>query len=202
MSAFTGIRSVSDSIVAYLNARWETEPLPGGAPGDLLSEDLTATIDLVSSGQLANDDLALDNTLTLWLYRISLNEQLRNTSRPGQSATTPLHVDLHYLLTAWAMTADVEHRLMGWAMRTLHDASILDPSFLSPDGMWGPDEVVHLTPEELTNEDMMRLWDALQPHYRLSYSYVARVVSMEPTVIPDVDVPVVARRLVIEDEEV
>ncbi len=202
MAAFTGIRSVSDSIVAYLNARWEAEPMPGGAPGELLRENVTATIQLLSSGQLAAEDIALDNTVTLWLYRVSVNEQLRNVGRSGQATAVPLHVNLHYLLTSWAQTADLEHRLMGWALRTLHDASILDASLLSPDGLWRQDEVVHLTPEELTNEDMLRLWDSLQPNYRLSYSYVARVVSMEPTVVPDVDVPVVARRFTLSDEEV
>lgn len=202
MSAFTGIRSVSDSIVAFLNARWETEPLPGGEPGELLHESLDATIQLVSSGQLAGEDVSFDNTVTLWLYRVSANEQMRNLSRTGQASQLPVHVDLHYLLTAWASTADVEHRLMGWALRTLQDASILDASFLSPDGMWHPDEVVHLTPQELSNEDMLRLWDGIQPHYRLSYSYVARVVSMEPTQVPDVDVPVVARRVEVTDEGV
>lgn len=201
MSAFTGIRSVGASIVAFLNARWDVEPMPGGAPGELLRDKITASIALVSSGELAADNLSFSNTITLWLYRVSVNEQLRNRSRNGQ-APVPLHVDLHYLLTSWADTSDAEHRLMGWAMRTLHDASILDASFLSPDGMWRSDEVVHLTPEELSNEDMLRLWDSLQPNYRLSYSYVARVVSMEPTQIPDVDTPVVARHIYVSDEEV
>lgn len=200
MAAFTGIRSVSDSIVAFLNARWDTEPMPGGAPGDLLRDDIAATIELISSGQLTGDEVSFDNTITLWLYRISVNEQMRNVSRSGNPSRTPLHVDLHYLLTTWASTADIEHRLMGWAMRTLHEASIIDASFLSPDGMWRPDEVVHLTPEELTNEDMLRLWDSLLPNYRLSYSYVARVVSMEPTVVPDVDVPVIARRFSVTED--
>lgn len=197
MTAFTGIRSVSASIVAYLNARWETEPLPGGAPGQLLRDDISGTIELVSSGQLAAENVSFDNTLSLWLYRVTVNEQLRNSARSGP--TVPLHVDLHYLLTAWASTADIEQRLMGWAMRTLQDAAILDASILSPDGMWEADEVVHLSPEELSNEDMLRLWDSLEPNYRLSYSYVARVVSMLPSDVADVDIPVVARRVSVRD---
>jgi len=200
MSAFTGIRSVSESIVAFLNARWETEPMPGGEPGELLSANISANIELLSSGQLAAENASFSDTLTLWLYRVSVNEQLRNRARG--SGSPPLHVDLHYLLTVWADTADMEHRLIGWALRTLQDASILDTSFLSPDGLWQPEEVVHLTPEELSNEDMLRLWDGLQPNYRLSYSYVARVVSMEATIVPDVDVPVVARRVDVSDEEI
>lgn len=201
MAAFTGIRSVGQSIAAFLNARWDVEPLPGGAPGELLRDHLTANIELLSSGELAGESVSFNNTITLWLYRVSVNEQMRNRSRSGQRAAS-LHVDLHYLLTAWADTADVEHRLMGWAMRTLQEASILDASFLSPDGLWHPDEVVHLTPEELSNEDMLRLWDSLQPNYRLSYSYVARVVSMDPTEVSDVDTPVIARRIEVSDEEI
>lgn len=197
MSAFTGIRSVSASIVAYLNARWSSEPSPGGPPGSLLRDEINASIELISSGQLAADNASFDNTLTLWLYRVSVNEQLRNVARSG--SRVPLHVDLHYLLTSWAQTADIEQQLMGWGMRTLQDASILDASLLSPDGMWEPDEVIHLTPEELSNEDMLRLWDSLEPKYRLSYSYVARVVSMLPTRVADTDVPVVARRLTVRD---
>jgi hypothetical protein len=197
MSAFTGIRSVSASIVAYLNARWSTEPSPGGPPGSLLRDDINASIELISSGQLAADNASFDNTLTLWLYRVSVNEQLRNSAR--SASLVPLHVDLHFLLTAWAQTADIEQQLMGWGMRTLQDASILDASLLSPDGMWGPDEIIHLSPEELSNEDMLRLWDSLDPKYRLSYSYVARVVSMLPTRVADTDVPVVARRLTVRD---
>lgn len=202
MAAFTGIRSVSESIVAFLTTRWQTEPLPGGAPGDLLRDDITnGAIRLISSGDLVGEEVSFDNTLTLWLYRVSVNEQLRNRSRSGQSVATPLHVDLHYLLSAWSTSADIEQRMMGWAMRTLHEASILDASLLSPDGIWHPDEVVQLCPEELTNEDMLRLWDSLQPNYRLSYSYVARVVSMEPTVAPQLGTPVVARQLELSDEE-
>jgi hypothetical protein len=201
MAAFTGIRSVGNSIVAFLNARWDVEPMPGGAPGDLLRDNLTATIDLVSSGELAGDNIGYNNKLTLWLYRVSVNEQLRNRARGGPDSRLPMHVDLHYLLTVWADTADTEHQLIGWALRTLQDVPILDASILSPDGLWRADEVVHLTPEELSNEDMLRLWDALEPKYRLSYSYVARVVSMEPTHVPDVDVPVVARHIDVSDEE-
>jgi len=201
MAAFTGIRSVGQSIVAFLNARWAVEPLPGGPAGELLRDHLTANIELISSGELAGDSVAYNNTITLWLYRVSVNEQMRNRSRNGQRSSVPIHVDLHYLLTSWADTADVEHRLLGWAMRTLQEASILDASFLSPDGLWHPDEVVHLTPEELSNEDMLRLWDSLQPNYRLSYSYVARVVSLEATEVPDVDTPVIARRIEVSDEE-
>jgi hypothetical protein len=53
--------------------------------------------------------------------------------------------------------------------------------------------VVHIIPEELSTADMMRVWDTLQPEYRLSLGYVARVVRIEPHDTPEAG-PVVATR--------
>jgi hypothetical protein len=52
---------------------------------------------------------------------------------------------------------------------------------------------VQLIPEELSTSDMMRIWDTLQPKYRLSLGYVARVVRIDPAEIPE-QPPVVATR--------
>jgi hypothetical protein len=40
---------------------------------------------------------------------------------------------------------------------------------------------------------MMRIWDALDPSYRLSVSYVARLVRLDPDTLTSVQ-PVVATR--------
>ena len=66
-----------------------------------------------------------------------------------------------------------------WALRALHDHPILDASSLDTIGGFAADEVVHLIPDDISTEDMMRIWDALAPSYRLSFSYVARVVRLE-----------------------
>ncbi len=49
-------------------------------------------------------------------------------------------------------------------------------------------------PAELSTEDVMRIWDAIEPAYRLSASYVARVVRIEPDEDLESFAPVVARR--------
>ena len=54
-----------------------------------------------------------------------------------------------------------------------------------------------ITLGELSNEDLMRIWDAIDPSYRVSVPYVARVVQLdlEPS---QEGAPVVAQMLVVE----
>ena len=94
-------------------------------------------------------------------------------------ATPPLAVDLHYLMTVWAGTAAAEHSILGWAMRQFHLHPLLDASVL-PEAGWDPGDVIQVIPAELTNEGVMRIWDALDPPYRLSVAYVVRVIRIDP----------------------
>jgi Pvc16 N-terminal domain len=78
-------------------------------------------------------------------------------------------------------------------MRQLHLFPLLDASSLSPQAGWSADEVVHIVPAELPVEDIMRIWDAIEKPYRLSTSYVARVVRLDPDTSSEAR-PVVATR--------
>ena len=60
--------------------------------------------------------------------------------------------------------------------------------------------MIQLIPAELSTEDIMRIWDALEPSYRLSVSYIARVVRIDSTRVEQVR-PVVATRFSYEDKE-
>jgi hypothetical protein len=82
---------------------------------------------------------------------------------------------------------------MAWAMRQLHLHPLLDASSLSPEPAWDADEVIQIVPAELSTEDIMRIWDALEPSYRLSASYIARTVRLDPHELPEA-LPVVATR--------
>jgi hypothetical protein len=187
------IHSVGNSIISFLRNAYPAEI--GGA-------DLPAcTFDLVSSGQLTGD-IADTTRITLYLYRITVDEHTRQTRRSGASraAPAPLSLDLHYLLTAWAANPLDEQVTMAWAMRQLHQVPVLDLAVLSPEGGWERDEALHVLPAELTTEDVMRIWDALEPSYRLSTSYVARVVRLDPDEDDESFRAVVARRLALGQE--
>src|SRR5262249_41793967 len=135
---------------------------------------------LLSSGQMTtpDDDGAI---LSLFLYRVTMNEHLRNVGRPNHPSgrNVPLSLDLHYLMTVWADGALAEQTILGWAMHEIYRHRVMDASSLSPEAQWAPGEVVQLIPAELSNEDIMRIWDAIEPTYRLSVSYIARMVRIE-----------------------
>jgi uncharacterized protein DUF4255 len=188
MADFQAIHSVGSSVLTYLRNAY---------PHDLPSCELA----LISSGELA-EDKDLPNTLSLYLYRIGINEHLRNRGplHGPAEARGPLSLDLHYLLSVWAKSAADEQIILGWALRQLHTVPVLDVSSLSPEGGWDPGDVVHLIPAEISNEDMMRIWDAVTPSYRLSFPYIARVVRIDPERTEE-GRPVVATRLAFTDQE-
>ena len=76
---------------------------------------------------------------------------------------------------------------------------ILDASSLSPEAGWGANEVIQIIPAELSTEDVMRIWDALDPPYRLSVSYIARLVRLDPDAQQHAR-PVVATRFAYGEE--
>ncbi len=190
MANIFAIHSVGQSLATYLGNIYPAE----------LREDHPCTFTLVSSPGVGDVDES-DNQLTLYLYRVTMNEHLRNVGRHNGAATTPvpLSVDLHYLLTVWAESALDEHVILAWTMRQLHLTPVLTSASLSPEAGWGPGDVVQLIPAELSNEDIMRIWDALEPPYHLSVSYIARVVRIDPDTSAT-GRPVVATRFAYTDD--
>lgn len=186
MANIQAIHSVGASIATFLR---NTYPASVGAQA-MPACDFA----LVSSGELAG---TIEDTtrITLYLYRVTVNEHNRQ-QRPGLMSPqqqAPLGLDLHFLLTAWAGTAQDELLPFTWALRQLYLHPILDASSLSPEGAWSAEEVIQIIPSELPVEDMMRIWDALAPPYRLSVSYVARLVRIDPDLVLEAG-PVVATR--------
>jgi len=178
------IHSVGESLRTYLD---------GSFPADIRAAH-PCEFKLVSSGELAGE-VDFDGALSLYLYRVTVNEHARNVRRVSDPAreNLPLAVDLHYLLTVWSKSAFTEHVVMAWAMRQLHQHPVFDASSLTTEAAWGAGDFVQVIPAELTNEDIMRIWDALDPGYRLSVSYIARVVRIDTDPDP-VALPVVASR--------
>jgi Pvc16 N-terminal domain len=184
------IVSVGESLVTYLRNAYPAE----------LSVEIPCDFRLVSSNELNASDADFGTAITLYLHRVTIDSNLRNSAAPaGAASRVPVSLNLHYLLTVWADSAANEQTVLGWAVRELYQHEALSQSDLTPAGGWNPEDVVQVIPGELSNEDMMRIWDALDPPYHLSLSYVARVVRIDPAARPDA-LPVVARRLELIDE--
>lgn len=188
MANVLALHSVGGSIATFLR---NTYPADGGTPS--LPDCEFA---LVSSGELAAPVDETATRVTLYPYRITVNEHARQRRLPGTAPErpAPLGLDFHFLLSAWAANAQDELVPLTWAMRQLYLHPILDASSLSPDAGWASDEVIQVIPAELPTEDLMRIWDALEPAYRLSVPYVARLVRIDPDAHADAR-PVVATRL-------
>jgi hypothetical protein len=192
MPNIAAIRSVGSSLVDYLDSAYRASVFPAGIARP------NCTFAVVSSGQMQTQEDPSNQAVQVlvYLYRVSIDGHLRNAGRQGSPAAqpVPLPVNLHYLFTFWSTSADSEHLVLAWTIRQLHLTPLLDPSILGSEADWGADEVVHLVPADLSNEDMMRVWDALRPDYRLSIAYDARVVRIDPDHFHEA-APVIATRL-------
>jgi hypothetical protein len=175
MATLSAIAATSEAIIRLLRSSYD--------PTQFNSASLDFQV------YVANDFLnPMDEGVSLLLYRIF--QDGTNRTPPGrllpngQRGPTRLPLELHFILTAWAKTASLQHELAGWMMRTLEDHPILYPSLLNsykPDVFY-PEETVEIGLAELSTEDLFNIWDVIIRHvYQLSVPYVARVVRIEST---------------------
>lgn len=150
---------------------------------EILNNDLTFEV------YLAKDFLQpMAAGVSLFLYQVRPNGGHRTPSGrigPGGQRLRPhLPVDLHFFLTAWGKDASLQHMIAGWMMRTLEDSPILSAGLLNAlaTDVFGPDETLEIVLAELTNEELVRMWQALlETGYQLSVPYIARNVRIEST---------------------
>ena len=191
MANIAAIRSVGSSLAEYLDRSYEAAVFPPNV------NKPNCTFNVVSSGGIeeAVDPDQSATSVLIFLYHVSVDPHLRNSGRlmAPDMVSTPLSVALHYLFTFWSNSAENEHLVLGWTMLHLQATPLLDATILSSEARWTAEEVVQLIPEELSTADMMRIWDTLDPKYRLSLGYVARVVRIDPGESPE-HRPVVATR--------
>jgi len=192
MANYHAIYSVGFSLARYLtNAYAAARQADTGLPA--------CNFQLFSSGEIHKEPHGTA-TMALYLYRVTMNQYLRNTPRANDAfdAMPPLALDLHYLLTVWGDSAETEQTVLGWTMLQLYEHEALSASDLSPEPGWSAADLVQVIPAELSTEDLMRIWDALNLAYRLSASYIARVVRIDAG--PRGGKPVVARRFEVSTE--
>lgn len=183
-------QSIGEALRTYLSTTYPQE----------LRDEFPCSFELVSTGQLAEfDDPTGDSVVacTLFLYRTTINEQLRNTLQPSSflvRSVSALPLELHWMLSVWSNSAAAEQVVFAWALSQLSQQPLLDLTTLNGAG-FQPHEVIHVLPEELELEQLMRIWESIQPSYRLSTTYVTRVVRLDvANVSPP---PVVTSRLVV-----
>jgi hypothetical protein len=139
--------------------------------------------------------------VSLFLYRMFPNGAHRTPQGRigpgGQRYRTQLPLDLHFILSVWGGEASLQHTIAGWMMRVLEDTPIIPAGILNavaPD-VFQPGETLELALAELSNEDLLRIWDTLlqQNEYQLSVPYAARNLLIESLETPAAGAPVQER---------
>lgn len=154
-------------------------------PAELSAEPVSASVTLLGSADIAES--LSGNLLGIYLHRLTIDPhgRARFFTQQGSgpdSRSAELPVNLHFLLIANATSPTVEADLMAWAMVELANENQLDISHLQDiDSSWGQAEVLTISPDEMTTEDLMRIWDVFESSYTITVPYVARTVRLRLT---------------------
>lgn len=145
--------------------------------------------------------------LNLFLHQASQNSGWRNVDLPSRdargrrSASPPLALDLHYLLTAYGRQELHAEVLLGYGMQLLHEVPMLDrseievrlPAALQQSHLARQVEMIKITPQPMGAEELSKLWSAMQAHYRPTAAYQVSVVLIESTGAGRSTLPVLTR---------
>ena len=195
MATLAAVNQVGESIVAVLRARRDLL----ASTNQLNSLPAAFPIEHVSAARLSTTPPT--SGLSLTCYQITPSEHMkpRLAGRDAPQNTT-ISVELRYLLAAWSPPPAEEQAIVSWAMLELARHAVLDRSALLGGDVWDRDEIVQLTPEAAAPEQVFRIWDAFGQKYRLSFTFIARVVRIAYG--PTVDWPaVVATRFGFADAD-
>lgn len=186
----TAIRATSRTLADVLQAEFELEPDLSSAfgPGGTLQVWLNTPSQMTGTR----------SGLSVWLYRVAVDPTTRN--RPPERVTptrvreTPLPLRLHYLLAPVTNSTsndapETEQVILGKALQVLYDRPVLTGADLRDD-FAGTDTTITTRLEDLSVDDLTRVWDALDTSYRTSVSYEVTVVAISARLRDEVGPPV------------
>ena len=175
MSTHAAVAGTMEAVVRLLRASYD----PADFNGAVLDFQVYVSDDF---------NHPMEQGVSLFLYRVYHNGSARTpqgrTLADGRRQRTRLPVDLHFMATAWARKASLQHEIAGWMMRVLEDHPILPAGLLNSyrPGVFGPEETVTVSLTDLSVEDTFRIWEVVIDHaYQLSVPYVARTLDLEST---------------------
>ena len=178
MATYAAVQGVMAAIEGMLTERF---------PPELKGSPVNAGVALFGSADFKQTKFT--NTLALYLYRISIDPTIPGGYVRPQPASVGARVAevplmLHFLMIAIADTALAENSLMGWGFQQLAITPIIDADRMAAQTLalpgqaldWDDADDVQIATEELTREELMRIWDTLPLKYSLTVPYVVRGV--------------------------
>ena len=196
-----------------------TKAVQAGGPASILSKQPAITNlapDMIETG--ASEAARIN----LFLYNTTINASTRNLDLPSTNSLgqrrsdPPLALDLHYLVSAYGGNAFDQEILLGFAMQVFNQNSTIgrqqisdaladllatnpasdEAQRVSAGTLASQTELLHITPEVLSTEEMYRLWTAFRTSYRPTTSYKVSVVLIQSD-DPLVSNPLVRNRSVL-----
>lgn len=173
MASYKGVNGALVALESFFKRR---------LPDELKQGTINARVTLLGSTDVAKP--ITGNTLGIYLHRMTIDPIGRSrrftpNGIDNHESQAELPVNLHFLLIAAGSSATIEADLMSWAMVELANDGQLEVSHISEiDTGWGDREILTITPEEISTEDLMRIWDVFEAKYTSTVPYIARTIRL------------------------
>ena len=181
MATYAAVQGVMAAIEGMLAERF---------PPELKATPVNGSVQLFGSQSFKQTNIT--NTLALWMYRIGIDPTVpggyvrRLPGAPG-GPVPEVSLMLHFLLIAIADTPLAENSLIGWGFQQLAINPVLGADRMAAQTLalpgqsleWDDSDDVQIATEELTREELMRIWDTLPLKYSVSVPYVVRGVRVK-----------------------
>ncbi|MEH2316530.1 DUF4255 domain-containing protein [Nostoc sp.] len=182
MSQYPVIHAVDETLRSLIADHLDTTSF------QILDSNPTQRISFQPPHQLMTDNVPTENNLSLFLYRVVENSEIKNRALEARNGNRlhypPLALNLFYIITPLMKDSNDDeasknaHKLLGKVMQIFYDHATVKET-----GLKG---VLQNTAEELriiwnpiSMEDMTKLWSSFMRPYYLSVSYEVKVVYID-----------------------
>lgn len=186
---YQAINATSKTLQHYLETQIGADPFLGGTgagAGPFTARSMVVSLRTPKEMQKQQEGVSL------WLYRVAVDEQRLNDPpqriNQNQIQAPPLPLRLHYLVTP--LTSDdhpgdpeIEQYLLGKVLQLFHSKPIFRGADLR-EQLVGSQAHLSVRVETMTLDEITRVWDALEGSYQLSISYEVSVVNIDSATQP------------------
>lgn len=173
MAGYTAVHGTLEALESFFKQR---------LPAELSGGTTNASVKLLGSADIAKP--INGNVLGIYAHRINVDEhgRARHFANQGANNSVPageLPINIHFLLLAFSSSASIEADLTAWAMLELANQSQLTIAHLAEaDPSWTERETINISPDAMSTEDLLRIWDVFDANYTSSVPYVARTIRL------------------------
>ncbi|KIG17893.1 hypothetical protein DB30_02516 [Enhygromyxa salina] len=177
--------------------------------GDNINKNIDSGANVTVTAEPPDKVGSVTNKISLYMYHVAEEAYYKNMEGPGSNprsiARTPMGLCLFYILTAHHESSEPEfdpltqQRIMGYALKTIHDYPVLfdstkiDDETILPSALVGHNNPVQIIMRPTAPEDAIAFWGTEdQQTARLSAYYEVRVMLLEPDAPTNMPAPVLS----------